>query len=108
MRIGTWNLAGRWDARHLDLLETMDCDVLLLTDVSERLELPGYDVDLGRQLMAPKRRWAAIASRLSMSPQPEPPQCKRRWSSWGPACLLLNPPVALLRDQGPVGGGHHC
>ena len=25
MRIGTWNLAGRWDARHLALIETMDC-----------------------------------------------------------------------------------
>lgn len=50
----------------------MDCDVLLLTEVSERLDLPGYDLHLGRQLMAPKRRWAAIASRLSMSPQPDP------------------------------------
>ena len=72
MRIGTWNLAGRWDARHVDLVETMDCDVLLLTEVSERLDLPGYDVYLGRQLMAPERRWAAIASRLSMSPQLDP------------------------------------
>lgn len=32
MRIGTWNLAGRWDARHLALIEAMDCDVLLLTE----------------------------------------------------------------------------
>ena len=72
MRIGTWNLAGRWDARHLDLIETMDCDILLLTEVSERLDLPGYDVHLGRQLMAPKRRWAAIASRVSISPLPDP------------------------------------
>lgn len=39
MRIGTWNLAGRWDARHRTLLETMDCDALLLTEVSERLKL---------------------------------------------------------------------
>lgn len=72
MRIGTWNLAGRWDARHLDLIETMNCDVLLLTEVSERLDAPGYDLHLGRQLMAPKRRWAAVASRLSMSPAPDP------------------------------------
>jgi endonuclease/exonuclease/phosphatase family metal-dependent hydrolase len=72
VRIGTWNLAGRWDARHLHLIDTMACDVLLLTEVSERLDLPGYDVHLGRQLMARKRRWAAIASRLSMSPLPDP------------------------------------
>lgn len=72
VRVGTWNLEGRWDVRHLDLIVTMDCDVLLLTEVSERLDLPGYDVHLGRQSMAPKRRWAAIASRMSMSPQPDP------------------------------------
>ena len=72
MRIGTWNLAGRWDDRQRALLETMDCDVLLLTEVSERLDVPGYDLHLGRQLMAPKRRWAAVASRLPASPEPDP------------------------------------
>ena len=72
MRIGTWNLAGRWDNRHRSLLEAMDCDVLLLTEVSERLNLPRYDLHLGRQLMAPKRRWAAVASRLPASPEPDP------------------------------------
>lgn len=39
LRIRTWNLAGRGDARHSDLIETTDCDVLLLTEVSERVEL---------------------------------------------------------------------
>ncbi len=50
----------------------MDCDVLLLTEVSERMDLTGYDVHLGGQVMAPKRRWAAVASRLPMSPEPDP------------------------------------
>jgi hypothetical protein len=72
VRIGTWNLQGRWDARHLDLIEAMDCDVLLLTEVSERLVLPGHDVHLGQQVMASRRRWAAVASRLPMSPKPDP------------------------------------
>lgn len=72
MRIGTWNLAGRWDARHLDLIETLDCDVLLLTEVSERLDLPGYGLHLSQSLMAPKRRWAAVATRLAMVPRPDP------------------------------------
>lgn len=72
MRIGTWNLAGRWDARHLALIETMNCDVLLLTEVSERVELPEYDLHLGGLAMSPKRRWAAIASRLPMRPMPDP------------------------------------
>ncbi|MCD4536081.1 endonuclease/exonuclease/phosphatase family protein [Nocardioides sp. cx-169] len=64
--------AGRWDARHLDLIETMDCDVLLLTEVNERVELGGHDLHLGGQAMAAKRRWAAVASRLPMSPLPDP------------------------------------
>jgi len=50
----------------------MDCDVLLLTEVSERVELPGYDLHLGRLLMSPKRRWAAVASRLPIHPLPDP------------------------------------
>jgi endonuclease/exonuclease/phosphatase family metal-dependent hydrolase len=72
MRIGTWNLAGRWDARHLALIDRMDCDVLLLTEVSERVELPDHDLHLGRLVMMPKRRWAAVASRLPMRPMPDP------------------------------------
>lgn len=72
MRIGTWNLAGRWDTRHRNLIETMDCDVLLLTEVSDRVELPGYELHLGRLPMMPKRRWAAVASRLSMRPMVDP------------------------------------
>jgi hypothetical protein len=72
MRIGTWNLEGRWDARHFALVETMDCDVLLLTEVSERLELPGYDLHLGGLSMMPERSWSAVASRLPMRPMPDP------------------------------------
>lgn len=72
MRIGTWNLAGRWDARHRDLIQRMDCDVLLLTEVSERMDLTGYDVHLSGQAMAPRQRWAAVASLRSMSPLPDP------------------------------------
>lgn len=72
MRIGTWNLAGRWDSRHLDLIRAMDCDVLLLTEVSERVDMPGYVLHLGQQSMATKRRWAAVASRFSLIPKPDP------------------------------------
>lgn len=72
MRIGTWNLQGRWDARHLAQIEVMDCDVLLLTEVSERVDMPSYDLHLARGLMSPKRRWAAVASRLPLLALPDP------------------------------------
>lgn len=72
VRIGTWNLAGRWDERHAALIETMDCDVLLLTEVSERVDLPAYDLHLGQMEMASRRRWAGVASRLPCLPEPDP------------------------------------
>ncbi len=72
MRIGTWNLAGRWDERHAALIETMDCDVLLLTEVSGRVELPAYNLHLGQLPMAARRRWAAVASQVPFSPEPDP------------------------------------
>lgn len=33
MRIGTWNLAGRWSLAHQSFLEDAECDVWLLTEV---------------------------------------------------------------------------
>ena len=71
IRIGTWNLAGRWDARHLALIEQMDCDLLLLTEVSDRVELPEHEMHVGQHMSA-KRRWAAVASRGGLSPLEAP------------------------------------
>lgn len=72
MRIGTWNLAGRWSPQHRRLMLDADCDVWLLTEVSERTSLPGYTVHLSSSVMAPRRRWAAVASRLPMASSPDP------------------------------------
>ena len=72
VRIGTWNLAGRWTDDHLDLMLGADCDVWLLTEVSERTSLPGFTVHLSQARMARRRRWAGIASRLPMASCPDP------------------------------------
>ncbi|TIC85683.1 endonuclease/exonuclease/phosphatase family protein [Nocardioides sp. GY 10127] len=72
MRIGTWNLAGRWGDAHLRLLESLACDVLLLTEVSERVEVPGMHRHLTRGVMAPRRRWAGVFSIGPLRPLPEP------------------------------------
>ena len=72
MRIGTWNLDGRWSVAHLTLMLDADCDVWLLTEVNERTTLPGHAVHLSATRMAPRRRWAAIASRLPMASGPDP------------------------------------
>ena len=49
-----------------------DCDVWLLTEVNERTTLPGYSVHLSGSAMAPRRHWAAVASRLPMASTPDP------------------------------------
>jgi hypothetical protein len=72
MRIGTWNLAGRWDERHAALLRNQKCDVWLLTEVSERLELDGYLLQRTTDCMAPRRRWAAILSNTPLEALPDP------------------------------------
>lgn len=72
MRIGTWNLAGRWSFDHRDLLLDADCDVWLLTEVSEKTVLPGYAVHGTSARMAARRRWAGVASRLPSAALPDP------------------------------------
>jgi hypothetical protein len=72
VRIGTWNLAGRWSDEHRRLMLEADCDVWLLTEVNERTTLPGYAVSPSQASMAWRRRWAAVASRLPMASSPDP------------------------------------
>jgi hypothetical protein len=72
VRIGTWNLAGRWSDNHRDLLTEAACEVWLLTEVSERTAIPGYDLHGSVATCAPKRLWAAIATNGSMTPLPDP------------------------------------
>lgn len=72
LRIGTWNLAGRWDARHAALLLDADCDVWLLTEVREDVALPGYFSHATVENMAPRRAWAQVLARREFNPLPDP------------------------------------
>ena len=72
MRIGTWNLAGRWKPGHEQFVAAADCDVWLLTEVNEQVELPGYHRHLGEARMAARRRWAGVYSRSPLTPLPDP------------------------------------
>jgi exonuclease III len=44
MRIGTWNVEGRWSAEHASLLLDADADIWLLTEVRHSTQTPGYDL----------------------------------------------------------------
>ena len=60
LRIGTWNLDARRQPAHVEFLLGLDCDVLLLTEVSPRLEVPGYDRGLTAGVMARGQHWAVL------------------------------------------------
>ncbi|MGN6782946.1 MAG: endonuclease/exonuclease/phosphatase family protein [Marmoricola sp.] len=72
MRIATWNLEGKWTLRHRHLAESLDADLLLLTEVPDRVAIAGMRVHLTQGEMQPGRRWAAVAARTPISPLPDP------------------------------------
>ena len=64
MRVGTWNLAGRWSAGHLAFMRDVDCDVWLLTEVPAALDLgEGHLVRSAPMDEAGRKSWAAVWSR---------------------------------------------
>jgi endonuclease/exonuclease/phosphatase family metal-dependent hydrolase len=74
MRIGTWNMAGLWDGRRRAVIESLDVDVWLFTEVSEHTDLPDFHSVWTEGEMAAQRRWAAVFARehLDALPQPHP------------------------------------
>jgi enamine deaminase RidA (YjgF/YER057c/UK114 family) len=131
MRIGTWNLEGKWGAAQARLLGEQYCDVWLLTEVSEKLSLVPYHVHLTKGEMAPGRRWAAVVSKSPLSPFADPHPASAMalvggilycssilpwraaldgavWSGEGHAAKTrraLETLLAALPDQGLVWGG---
>jgi hypothetical protein len=72
MRIGTWNLEGRWTPAQVRALGRQDCDIWLLTEVPTTAALDGYAMHTTTGSMAPGRRWAAVAAREDLDPCPLP------------------------------------
>jgi hypothetical protein len=65
-------MAGWLKQGSQDFLMKADCDVWLLTEVNESVELPGYAMHRGQERMAARRHWAAVFSRTSLTPRPDP------------------------------------
>jgi len=60
MRIGTWNLAGRWSDTRGQFLSDLQCDVLLLTEVHHQTRVPGMRGRTSYSLMTPDRFWSGV------------------------------------------------
>lgn len=72
MRIGTWNLAGRWGEEWAALIRAQDCDVWLLTEVNAKTVLDGLHVHRSAAPMQPWKSWAAVASRSPLRALEDP------------------------------------
>ncbi|MGN6605644.1 MAG: endonuclease/exonuclease/phosphatase family protein [Jatrophihabitans sp.] len=72
LRIASWNMEGRWSARHAALIEQLDADVLLLTEVHRDLDPVSLGFHHSTPMMRPHKWWAAIASPRPMAALPDP------------------------------------
>jgi len=72
VRIGTWNLEGRWSEEHQQLMRSGNCDVWLLTESPSALALEGFQQHRTTALMAPDKYWAAILSTMPLTPMADP------------------------------------
>lgn len=72
MRIGTWNLEGKWSSHHRALLMGAECDVWLLTEVPTEASIPGMTAHRTAQAMGPRKTWAGIFSSVDVVPEPDP------------------------------------
>ena len=72
MRIGTWNLAGRWSDARAEFLTSLDCDVLLLTELHHETRVPGMRGRTTYALMGPDRFWAGVFSTGAQIGYPDP------------------------------------
>jgi hypothetical protein len=71
LRIGTWNMEGRWSAPHRAMVLDLACDVWLLTEVSKQANVP-LNIHRSSGPMPDGRSWAAIGSRHPLTPMADP------------------------------------
>lgn len=72
MRVGTWNVFGRWSAHHSQFLLDLDCDVWLLTAVHVNADLPGFTMHRTAGPTGPSKTWAAVAFKRPGHAGPDP------------------------------------
>jgi hypothetical protein len=108
VRIGTWNLAGRWSDAHQRFLLERDCDVWLLTEVNERLVLPGFAAHLTESSMADERRWAGVLSRHDIRSHSDPHPASAMADTAGLTFCSSILPWRACGSGAPWSGGTHA
>ena len=106
MRIGTWNVDARWDPRHQRLVSEQACDVWLLTEIPDKVVLPGFRRHTTQGHMARGQFWAAIFAR-DLTPLDEPDPATAA-ATFGEVTLWSSVlPWPSCGRQGPWAGDRH-
>lgn len=108
VRVGTWNLAGRWSPEHRDLMTQQECDVWLLTEVHPALDLEGYEGHRTVESIVGARSWAGIWSKYAILrlPDPHPATCLAVVDGTTFCSSIL--PWRSARSEHPWAGGNHA
>jgi len=77
IRIGTWNLDGKWSSDHRAMIASQRCDAWLLTEVSTKAlndDIISYNFHMHHtfEYMTHEKYWSAILSTNELSPLPDP------------------------------------
>ena len=77
VRVGTWNLDGKWSSSHQALLAGAQCDIWLLTEISPKAcssqaRMGDYHCHFSKGVMARNQHWAAILSLKNICALPDP------------------------------------
>ena len=107
MRIGTWNLEGKWSPDHEAVLLHLNCDVLLLTEPPVVMEFGEYRSHTTSRLMGPSKYWAAILTTRSMKPVDDPhPASAAAYVDDSLVCSSVLP-WSLANEHWPWGSAEH-
>lgn len=89
-------------------MAAQECDVWLLTEVSDRVQLADLHAHRGQSYMAARRRWAAIFTRRAFHPlaDPHPTSASVRLGATTLVSSVL--PWRSCGSRHPWGGGRHA
>ncbi|KRF29492.1 endonuclease/exonuclease/phosphatase family protein [Phycicoccus sp. Soil802] len=108
IRVGTWNLAGRWSAAHAQMLKEADCDVWLLTEVHPDTAIPGFHAHRGAGRIVGQRAWAAILSRERLEARSDPHGASAAAAVSGTVFCSTVLPWRSCRSVRPWSGSNHA
>jgi len=108
MRIGTWNLEGRWSEARAEFLAALDCDVLLLTELHHETRVAGMRGRTTYGLMAPDRFWAGVFTRGAQVGYPDPHGAAAMAVADGVTCVSSVLPWRSCGSSWPWVGERHA